>query len=103
MQGFWPIFFLLVVLKIPVLGAIWLVWWASRPPEDAYEPGTDESSDGFNRWRRSPRPRGPHGGPAGGVMRPGFRARPGELASDGRQRVPRDGCEPAPSHARQAD
>ena len=29
--GFWPIFFLLVVLKIPVLGAIWLVWWASKP------------------------------------------------------------------------
>ena len=27
--GFWPIFFLLVVLKIPVLGAIWLVWWAA--------------------------------------------------------------------------
>jgi len=25
MEGFWPIFFLLVVLKIPVLGALWLV------------------------------------------------------------------------------
>ena len=28
--GFWPIFFLLVVLKIPVFGALWLVWWASQ-------------------------------------------------------------------------
>ena len=33
MDGFLPIFFLLVVLKIPVLGALWLVWWASREPE----------------------------------------------------------------------
>ena len=30
MEGFWPIFFLLVVLKIPVLGSLWLVWWASK-------------------------------------------------------------------------
>ena len=33
MDGFLPIFFLLVVLKIPVVGALWLIWWASRPPE----------------------------------------------------------------------
>jgi len=31
-EGFWPIFFLLVVLKIPVFSALWLVWWASRSP-----------------------------------------------------------------------
>ena len=34
-EGFWPIFFLIVVLKIPVLGSIWLVWWASQPAPDA--------------------------------------------------------------------
>jgi hypothetical protein len=33
MEGWLPIFFLLVVLKIPVIGALWLVWWASREPE----------------------------------------------------------------------
>ena len=64
MEGFWPIFFLLVVLKIPVLGSLWLVWWASREPrpEDAQE---DEG--GFRFGKRDPsRPRGPRrGGPHG--------------------------------------
>ena len=32
-EGFWPIFFLLVVLKIPVFAALWLIWWASKAPE----------------------------------------------------------------------
>ena len=31
MHGFWPIFFLLVVLKVPVFSALGLVWWASQP------------------------------------------------------------------------
>jgi hypothetical protein len=30
LTGFWPIFFLMFVLKIPVCGSIWLVWWASH-------------------------------------------------------------------------
>jgi hypothetical protein len=63
--GFWTIFFLLVVLKIPVLGSLWLVWWASRAkplPEDAPDDG------GGHRFRNPdpPRPRGPRrGGPHG--------------------------------------
>ena len=28
--GFWPIFFLLVVLRSRSLGSLWLVWWASQ-------------------------------------------------------------------------
>ena len=28
MEGFWPIFFLAVILKIPVAGLLYLVWWA---------------------------------------------------------------------------
>ncbi len=64
MDGFLPIFFLLVVLKIPVLGALWLVWWASREPEP--EAAGDDSGEGFNRWRPQPRrPRGPHPLPGG--------------------------------------
>src|SRR4051812_17291831 len=64
MEGFWPIFFLLVVLKIPVFGALWLVWWASREPEP--EAAEDDSGNGFNRWRPMPkRPRGPHNLPGG--------------------------------------
>ena len=60
MEGFWPIFFLLVVLKIPVLGALWLIWWASKSPEP--ETAADDSDGGFNRWRPShPPPWPPHG------------------------------------------
>jgi hypothetical protein len=66
MEGFWPIFFLLVVLKIPVFGALWLVWWASREPEP--EAAEDDSGEGFDRWRPMPRrPRGPHNLPGGGA------------------------------------
>lgn len=61
MEGFWPIFFLLVVLKIPVFGALWLVWWASKAPED--EGAAEDSGEGFDRRRPMPiRPRGPRRG-----------------------------------------
>jgi hypothetical protein len=76
MEGFWPIFFLLVVLKIPVLGALWLVWWASKAPQ---EDGTaDDSGDGFDRRRPLPvRPRGPQHGPAqAGCAERRLRSRP---------------------------
>jgi hypothetical protein len=67
-EGFWPIFFLLVVLKVPVLGALWLVWWASRPATDP--DGAEDSDGGFKRWRPQPvRPRGPRRGPHGGAAR----------------------------------
>jgi hypothetical protein len=70
-EGFWPIFFLLVVLKIPVLGALWLVWWASRA-EPLAEDAPDQDDGGFRRLRPQPRrPRGPRrGGPHGGRARP---------------------------------
>ena len=48
MTGFWPIFFLLVVLKIPVLGAIWLVWWASQATPEP-EGAAEDSDGGFKR------------------------------------------------------
>jgi hypothetical protein len=91
-EGFWPIFFLLVVLKIPVLGALWLVWWASRAeplPEDA----PDQDDGGFRRFRSEPRrPRGPRrGGPHGVGARPLPDCPPG-----GRTRVP---APPAPTRA----
>jgi hypothetical protein len=63
MEGFLPIFFLLVVLKIPVLGALWLIWWASKAPE--VDEAAADNGEGFNRWRPLPtRPRGPQHGPA---------------------------------------
>jgi hypothetical protein len=63
MDGFWPIFFLAIVLKIPVFAALWLVWWAARAvPEPDQE--LDDGDGGFRRWRREPRtPPGPRRGP----------------------------------------
>ena len=64
MHGFLPIFFLLVVLKIPVLGSLWLVWWASKEPEPEGD-AADGTDGGFGRRPPfRPRPRGPHGTPA---------------------------------------
>jgi len=62
-EGFWPIFFLGVILKVPIAAALLLVWYAVRA-----EPGLDQLPDdgdhGFRRWRRTPRrPRGPRRGP----------------------------------------
>jgi hypothetical protein len=68
-EGFWAIFFLLVVLKIPVLGSLWLVWWASRA-EPQLDDATDEGHGGFRRWDAEPRPRGPRRGPHAGGARP---------------------------------
>jgi len=62
-EGFWPIFFLGVVLKIPVGLMLWLVWWAVRA-EPAPEEAPPDADGGFGRFRRSPRrPRGPRRGP----------------------------------------
>lgn len=89
-EGFLPIFFLLVVLKIPVFGALWLVWWASQAVP---EPDGAEDSDGGNE-RRNPdpiRPPGPRRGPHSG----GARALP-DCPPGGRTRVFRP---PAPARA----
>jgi hypothetical protein len=70
MEGFWPIFYLAIILKIPVAAMLWLVWWAARAePETEDLPGEDS---GFRRWHKPPRrPRGPRrGGPHMPAERP---------------------------------
>lgn len=99
MEGFLPIFFLLVVLKIPVFGALWLIWWASKavPEPD----GAEDTDGGTERRRPEPiLPRGPRRGPHGGGARalppcpPGARTRilsppaAARLASSRAQRPP---------------
>ena len=81
--GFWPIFFLLVVLKIPVLGSIWLVWWASQatPEPD----GAEDSDGGFKRRPRPKLPRGPRRGPHGGGARDSPARLPSGRPHQGRQ------------------
>jgi len=64
-EGFWPIFFLAVILKIPVAALLYLVWWAiKQTPETEEAPPEAEDRDPLH-WRREPkRPRDPRrGGP----------------------------------------
>jgi len=65
MDGFWPIFFLAVILKIPVGFLLYTVWWAVHAEPETEDAPADGSDDhGFRRWRREPqRPRGPRRGP----------------------------------------
>ena len=77
-----PFFFLLVVLKIPVLAMLYLVFWAAKEEEidDVIDEGNDEG--GGRRKRPTPRyPIGPRRGPHGGLKRP-------EPAHEGRTRQP---------------
>ncbi|MGI8804327.1 MAG: hypothetical protein ACR2IN_01260, partial [Thermoleophilaceae bacterium] len=66
----WPIFWMFVILKIPLLAALWIVWWALRSdPAEADDARADEGGGGPDhpRPRRpSPTRRGPHTAPAPG-------------------------------------
>jgi hypothetical protein len=71
-EGFLPIFFLGVVLKIPVALLLYLVWWSFRQqPEPEEAPGGGAGDHEFRRWGRQPRnPRGPRRGPHAPDARP---------------------------------
>jgi hypothetical protein len=69
MSGFWAMFWLILVLKIPIAALLYIVWWAIREPP---LPET-ESGDGGGGVGRDPHPRlrpphpsrrGPHAEPA---------------------------------------
>jgi hypothetical protein len=63
-EGFWPIFFLAVILKIPIAALLYLVWWAiHQTPEEEEVPPTAEERDRLHRPRKPRRPRGPRRGP----------------------------------------
>jgi len=64
-EGWVPIFFLMVILKIPVALLLYIAWWAIHAQPEAEEAPADGGSDhGFKRFRRGPkRPRGPRRGP----------------------------------------
>jgi len=95
MHGFLPIFFLLVVLKIPVLGALWLVWWAAQEPKTDEEASPGDDGHG-RRTPIRPRPRGPHPATPGGLQR-GRAAHSGQLASPPGRAA--QGGHPSRSHA----
>ena len=63
-EGFWPVFFLMVVLKIPVEALLYLVWWGFRASEATEQAPPDSDDHRFRRFRREPkRPKGPRRGP----------------------------------------
>ena len=92
MTGFWPIFFLAVVLKIPVLALMWLVYWAARQ-HDEPEAATDE--DGGSRKRRRPQPHLPKGPRRGGPHGGGEALPAPDCPPGGRTRVVKPAAQPA--------
>ena len=61
----WTFIWMVVVLKIPIAGLIWLVWWAIRSEPEPAAAGDDGSGDGgvgHSPAPRKPRPprRGAH-------------------------------------------
>lgn len=58
----WAFVYMFVILKIPVVAAIWLVWWAAKEaPEPAGD--TDSGGGGHRDHPRPRRPRPPRRGP----------------------------------------
>ena len=93
MDGFFPIFFLMVILKIPVVALLYLVWWAFRANTVPEEAPPDSGDHRFHRFRRQPkRPRSPRRGGHG----PGALPLP-DCPPGGRARVV---AAPAPARAR---
>ncbi len=92
MEG-WTIFYMVVILKIPMIAALWLVWWAIKQ-----EPFPEEATgeDRGPRRKLPPLPRWPRRGPVGGGA--GCKTAPCPQA-DGGTHVTR----PAPVYARRAE
>ncbi|HVO53682.1 MAG TPA: hypothetical protein VMT37_04640 [Solirubrobacterales bacterium] len=67
-MGVVPIVLVILAMKIPIFGLLWLVWWAGRAPEvegPAEEPVPDRRPlPPLPPLPRRPRRRGPHGGTA---------------------------------------
>jgi hypothetical protein len=68
MHGFWAVFWLALIMKIPICALLYLVWYAIRNPP---VPEVDQDGDGGSRFdphhpRLNPPPsprRGPHADP----------------------------------------
>jgi hypothetical protein len=58
MSGFWGVFWLAVVLKIPIVALLLIVWWAIR--QEPVTEADDDDRGGSDRDPRHPRNRPPH-------------------------------------------
>ena len=62
--GLETMIFMGLILKIPVLGAAWLIWHAVRSQPDPAEAAEEDGGNERRHFRREPkRPRGPRRGP----------------------------------------
>jgi hypothetical protein len=71
----WTFLWLMVLLKIPIGGLLWLVWWAIHKTDE--EPVTEHGEDGGSKvgpqhhlHPRPTRPRRPRRGPHAGAPPP---------------------------------
>lgn len=63
-EGLATMIFMGLILKIPIVAAIWLLWWAVKSESDPAEAAEDEGGNDRNHYRREPkRPRNPRRGP----------------------------------------
>jgi hypothetical protein len=60
----WTLFFMLVILKIPLAAALYLIWWSVKEEPASEEDRSDE--DRGPRRNLPPFPRWPRRDPAGG-------------------------------------
>ncbi len=56
MEGFWAVFWLALVLKIPIFMLLYIVWWAVKDPPVAAADRRDDGGSDRDPW---PHPRGP--------------------------------------------
>ncbi len=61
----WTFIWLLVVLKIPIAGALWIVWWAVHAESEPAAGSAGEDGGLPRRHPRTPPPRRPRRGPHG--------------------------------------
>lgn len=66
----WTFVYLMVFLKLPIIGLFWIVWWAvkAEPEEEPDDADTSGEGGGGSKIPREPvgprpRSRGPHGDP----------------------------------------
>lgn len=63
MDGFWPVIYFAVFLKIPVLFSIWILWYVTRGEDQPLAHEEEHGGPGPKRPHpRPPRPVGPRRG-----------------------------------------
>jgi hypothetical protein len=89
----WTLFFMIVILKIPMIAALWLIWYAVKAvPEPDEDTATDDRGP---RRKLPPTPRWPRRGPVLG----GGDCKPAPCPQQVTERIQR----PAPVYARRPE